>query len=155
VAQESAVCLTSDLSKRCFTQIASLLSRNHPLETRSNPLETIETTETTEGILMSKIAVLAKLTAAEGKRAEALAVLSAQVALVNGETGTEIYALHTDDGDDVTIWFYELYTDDAALAHHSGSEAMAALGPKLKGLMAARPEIKRLTPVTAKGLSVS
>lgn len=104
---------------------------------------------------MSKIAVLAKLTAAEGKRAEALAVLSAQVALVNGETGTEIYALHTDDGDDVTIWFYELYSDDAALAHHSGSEAMAALGPKLKGLMAARPEIKRLTPVTAKGLSIS
>jgi quinol monooxygenase YgiN len=102
---------------------------------------------------MSKIAVLAKLTAAEGKRAEAIAVLSAQVDLVNGEAGTEIYALHTDDGDDVSIWFYELYADADALAHHSGSAAMAELGPKLKGLMAARPQIMRLSPVSAKGLS--
>jgi quinol monooxygenase YgiN len=103
---------------------------------------------------MSKIAVLAKLTAAEGKRAEAIAVLSAQVGLVNDETGTEIYALHTDDSDDVTIWFYELYVDAEALAHHSGTPAMAALGPKLAGLMAARPQIIKLSPVTAKGLTV-
>jgi quinol monooxygenase YgiN len=103
---------------------------------------------------MSKIAVLAKLTAAEGKRSEAIAVLSAQVGLVNDETGTEIYALHTDDSDEVTIWFYELYTDDGALAHHSGSDAMKALGPQLKGLMAARPQIIRLSPVTAKGINV-
>jgi quinol monooxygenase YgiN len=102
---------------------------------------------------MSKIAVLAKLTAAEGKRAEAIAVLSAQVGLVNGEAGTEIYALHTDDADEVTIWFYELYADADALALHGGSAAMAELGPKLKGLMAARPQIMRLSPVTAKGLS--
>lgn len=105
-------------------------------------------------VTMSKIAVLAKLTAAEGKRSEAVAVLSAQVGLVNEETGTEIYALHTDDSDEVTIWFYELYLDAEALALHSGSPAMAALGPKLKGLMAARPEIMRLSPVTAKGLTL-
>ena len=103
---------------------------------------------------MSKISVLAKLTAAEGKRGEAVAVLSAQVGLVNEETGTEIYALHTDDSDEVTIWFYELYSDAESLAHHSGSPAMAALGPKLAGLMAARPQIMRLSPVTAKGLTL-
>ena len=102
---------------------------------------------------MSKTSVLAKLTAAPGKRDAAVAVLAAQVALVNDEAGTEVYALHTDQADDVTIWFYELYSDDAALAQHSGSEAMAALGPKLAGLMAARPQIIRLSPVTAKGLS--
>lgn len=103
---------------------------------------------------MSKIAVIAKLTAAEGKRGEAVAVLSAQVGLVNEETGTEIYALHTDDSDEVTIWFYELYSDAESLANHSGSPAMAALGPKLAGLMAARPQIMRLSPVTAKGLTL-
>ncbi len=101
---------------------------------------------------MSKIAVLAKLTAAEGKRDELVAVLSAQVGLVNDETGTEIYALHTSATDEVTVWFYELYTDKAALDAHSTSENMKALGPKLKGLTAGRAEIIPLTPVVGKGL---
>ena len=77
-----------------------------------------------------------------------------QVELVADETGTEVYALHLDHTDTVTVWFYELYTDAESLAFHGQTENMKALGPKLAGLMAARPEITRLTPVTAKGLSV-
>lgn len=101
---------------------------------------------------MSKISILAKLTAAPGKRDEAIAVLSEQVGLVADEVGCEIYALHTDNGDDVTIWFYERYTDQAALDFHGQTPAMKALGPKLKGLMAARPEITLVTPIVAKGI---
>lgn len=100
---------------------------------------------------MSKIAILAKLTAAPGKRDELVAVLSAQVGLVSDETGTEVYALHVGDDED-SVWFYERYTDEAALAFHGQTDAMRELGPKLKGLVAARPEITKLTPVVAKGL---
>ena len=101
---------------------------------------------------MSKIAVIAKLTAKEGKRDEVIAVMTEMVGAVNAEAGTEIYALHTQADDEVTIWFYELYTDGDALTAHGSSEAMAASGPKLKGLLAGRPEIIKLTPVAAKGV---
>lgn len=101
---------------------------------------------------MSKIAIIAKLTAAEGKRDALVEVLRAQIDLVADETGTEVYALHTGDGDDTSVWFYEIYTDAAAAAAHSGSDAMKALGPKLAGLLAGRPEIIRCTPIKAKGL---
>lgn len=101
---------------------------------------------------MSKIALLAKITAAEGKRDEVVAIFAAHVAAVAAEAGTEVYALHTSPADDVTIWFYELYTDKDGLDAHSTSEGMKALNPKLKGLLAGRPELIMLTPVAAKGL---
>lgn len=101
---------------------------------------------------MSKVAILAKLTALEGKRDELIAVLSAQVDLVSDEAGTLVYALHTETSDEVTVWFYELYADSDALAFHGGTDNMKALGPKIKGLVAGRPEIKFLNPINAKGL---
>lgn len=101
---------------------------------------------------MSKIAVLAKLTAKEGMRAEVAEILAAQIALVADEQGTEVYAVHTDASDEVTLWFYELYTDKASLEFHGSTDAMKALGPKLAGKMAARPELIMLNPVAAKGL---
>jgi quinol monooxygenase YgiN len=100
-----------------------------------------------------KVSVLAKIVTLPGKRQEALDVFAAQVAAVASEEGTEVYALHT-GADDDTIWFYELYTDKAALDAHGKTESMKALGPKLAGLLAGRPEIMLLTPVAAKGLSV-
>ncbi len=100
----------------------------------------------------STIAVLAKLTAKPGNRDQVVAILSDMVAAVEDEPGTVTYALHTANDDDVTIWFYERYTDDTALAAHSAGDAMKALGPRLAGLMAARPEIIRLTPHAAKGV---
>jgi quinol monooxygenase YgiN len=101
---------------------------------------------------VSKIAVIAKLTAAPGKRDDLVAVLTAQVAAVNDEAGTEIYALLTSNDDDTSVYFFERYTDADALKAHSTSDGMKALGPKLKGLVAAAPEIIRLTPVAAKGI---
>ena len=101
---------------------------------------------------MSTIAVIAKLTAAEGRRDELVAVLAAQVSAVADETGTEIYALMTTNDDPNGVYFFERYVDADALKLHSSSDAMKALGPKLKGLVAGPPEIIRLSPVAAKGI---
>jgi quinol monooxygenase YgiN len=102
---------------------------------------------------MSKTVVLAKVTAREGKRADVVAVLSEMVEHVNTESATEVYAMHTAVDDDVTVWFYERYSDEAGLTSHSTSETMKAVGTKLAGLLAGRPELIRLNDVAAKGLS--
>lgn len=101
---------------------------------------------------MSKVAVIAKIVAQEGKRDELLAVFSSNMPNIEAEAGTTIYAMHADLSDEVTVWFYELYADGDALAAHGNSDAMKALGPKLAPLLAGRPEIKRLNPISAKGL---
>lgn len=100
----------------------------------------------------AKIAILAKITAVEGKRDEVVALFAGHVKAVEAETGTEVYALNVDAGDDVTVWFYELYTDKGALDAHGTSDAMKAMGPKLKGLLAGRPELTFLRPIAAKGM---
>ena len=99
----------------------------------------------------SVIAVIAKITAKPGSRDQVVAVLAEMVQAVNNEPGTLTYAMHTQADDDVTVWFYERYSDAAALATHGSSDAMKASGPKLAGLLAGRPEIIRLTPHSAKG----
>ena len=101
---------------------------------------------------MSKVAVIAKITCKEGMRNEALALFKAHVEFVAGESGTLIYALNVDSKDDVTVWFYELYSDQEALKVHGAGDAMKAMGPKLAACMAGRPEISILTPVAAKGI---
>lgn len=101
---------------------------------------------------MSQLAVIAKLTAAPGKRDELVAVLQELVTGVADEDGTLIYALHTSNGDDTSVYFYELYTDQAANDVHSKSPTMAAVGPKLAGLLGGMPELTMLTPVGSKGL---
>lgn len=102
---------------------------------------------------MSKIAVIAKLTARSGRRDELVAALAPLSEAVEGEEGTQIYAVHLDAGDADVVWFYELYTDQDALAAHSGSEAMKAAGGALGELLAGAPEITLLSPVRAKGIA--
>ena len=101
---------------------------------------------------MAKVAMVAKMTAAPGKRDELVEALGPLHEAVAGEEGTEIYALHLDAADADVVWFYELYTDGDALAAHGGSEAMKAMGPRFASLLAGRPELIFLTPVQAKGL---
>lgn len=101
---------------------------------------------------MSNVAVIAKITCKEGMRDDALALFKAHVQFVNSEAGTLIYALNVDSKDEVTIWFYELYADAAALAVHGAGDAMKAMGPRLAPCLAGRPEIHVLTPIVAKGL---
>ena len=101
---------------------------------------------------MNKVALIAKLTAAEGKRDELVEALKAAITAVGNEEKTEVYALHVDAGDENLVWFYELYTDQDGFSAHSTGDAMKALagvGP----LMGGRPDLIFLTPVAAKGLS--
>ncbi len=100
------------------------------------------------------VAVIAKFTTAPGKRDEVVDALREIVAAARDEPGTLIYSMHVDKAAEDVIWFYELYTDDAALAAHGGSEAMKAVGPKLAGKTAGRAELFLLDPVEAKGLPV-
>ena len=67
------------------------------------------------GADMSKVAVIAKITALPGLRDEVVAVLSEVVEATTSEPGTLVYAMNVDKADDDVIWFYELYTDEAAL----------------------------------------
>ncbi len=103
---------------------------------------------------MSKLSLIAKLTINEGANAEFEAALADLIAASATEDGLEVYAANADTGDAQTYWFYEIYTDDQALAvHGKGDEmkaAMGALGP----FMAARPEIMMCRPVVAKGVEL-
>jgi quinol monooxygenase YgiN len=90
---------------------------------------------------VGKVAVIAKLTAAPGKRDELVAAFESMLEAVEQEPGTLMYALNTDKANADVIWFYEVYTDDAALAAHSGSDAMKAVGGKLGGLIGGAPEL--------------
>ena len=74
---------------------------------------------------MSDIAMIAKLTSAEGKLDELVAVMSTMVEAVKAEPGTLVYAMHV-SAEQSAIYFYERYTDKAALDAHGTSDAMKA-----------------------------
>jgi quinol monooxygenase YgiN len=101
---------------------------------------------------MPKLAVIAKITALPGLRDEVVAVLSDVVAASKDEPGTLLYAMNVDRSEADVVWFYELYSDEAALAAHGGSEAMKAAGGKLRDKAAGRPELHLLDLVDGKGL---
>jgi quinol monooxygenase YgiN len=104
---------------------------------------------------MAKPAIIAKLTAQDGKREELVAAFGRMIDHVTAnEPGTEVYVLHTDDADPNVAWFYEMYTDDASLAVHGASDTMKSVGKGLAGLLAGRPELIRLTPAIGKGLAL-
>jgi quinol monooxygenase YgiN len=104
---------------------------------------------------MAKPSILAKLTCLEGKREEVISAFGPMFDHVRAnEPGTLVYVLHKDDADADVLWFYELYSDDDAVATHGASDTMKAVGKGLRDLMAGRPEIRMLTPVTGKGLDL-
>ncbi|MGH1505829.1 MAG: putative quinol monooxygenase [Acidimicrobiales bacterium] len=103
---------------------------------------------------MSKVSIVAKLTAAEGKHEELEAALASLIEAANSEAGLEVYAVSADTKDPDTYWFFELYTDAAALeVHGKGDEMKAAMGA-LGGLLGGRPEVHVARPVAAKGLDL-
>ena|SRR5690349_19636501 len=104
---------------------------------------------------MTQVAVVAKLTAAEGKGDELAAAIADLVADVkDGEPGTLVYAAARDTEDPTVFWFYEFYGSPDAAGAHSAGEALAKAGERMRGLLAGRPEVHRLAPVAAKGLPV-
>jgi quinol monooxygenase YgiN len=102
---------------------------------------------------MAQVSVVARLTAADGKADELKAVVADLVAAVHaGEPGTLVYAAAQDSENPDVFWFFEHYgsADDAAT--HSTGTALADAGGRMRGLLAGRPEVHRLTPVAATGL---
>lgn len=103
---------------------------------------------------MPKVAMVAKLTAADGKRDELASVLEKIFPAVEQEAGTEVYVLHDDRGDPNVLWFYELYSDSDALGVHGSSDAMKEMLGGLSGLIGAAPEMHMLEPRRGKGLAI-
>jgi quinol monooxygenase YgiN len=99
---------------------------------------------------MSKVAVLARVKAKEGKGAELVAAFRPVFELVESEPGTLFYILHRSKDDPDLFWVSELYANDDAFAAHSGSDAMAAATPALAELIA-DTELIIGEPVSAKG----
>ncbi len=103
---------------------------------------------------MSKIALSATLTAAEGKGDDLEAALHTLVAAADEEPGLEIYTVARSQDDPNIFIFYELYTDaDALAAHGKGDKMKAAMG-SMGGLLAGRPETSLLDPVAGKGVDL-
>ena len=105
--------------------------------------------------MSDKIAVFVKLTAPEGKGADLVAAFSELYpGPLDAEAGTEIHAIHQAKDNPDVVFFYELYSDDAAYQSHSTGDALKAVLPKLAGLVAGPPEMVVGTPRHAKGFAV-
>ena len=96
------------------------------------------------------LVLIASLQAAPGKETELESAVRRLVDAATEEPGLAIYAAHSDDSGG--IWFYEVYDDDAALAAHGKGPGMTAAMAELGPLLAARPDIRKLSPIAAKGL---
>ena len=103
---------------------------------------------------MSKISLIAKLTAADGKEAELEQVLAAVIAAADEEDGLEVYSAHAAKDEPGVYYFFEMYRDDEALAVHGKGDGMRAAMGAFAGLLGGRPEIITMTPVAAKGLDI-
>jgi quinol monooxygenase YgiN len=101
--------------------------------------------------MSSTIAVIAKITAQPGKRADVLAGMASMQAHVESEPGTLVYTLLEDQAEADVIWVYEEYTDQAALDSHSTSDAMKALGGSIGPFLGGRPEIRVANIAGGKG----
>lgn len=102
---------------------------------------------------MNKVAVIAKITAMDGKRGELVAAMGPMMDHVEAnEPDTLKYILTEDAADENIIWMYEEYTNQDALDAHSQSDTMKELGMALRPLAGGRPEVTVCNPVRGKGL---
>jgi len=104
---------------------------------------------------MSKITLLAKLSAAEGKADECRDAIKAAIAASDEEAGLLVYSCSEDAETPGDFVFFEVYENQAALDVHGKGDAMKAAMGALGGLLGGRPEITMMSPVAAKGLDFS
>lgn len=100
---------------------------------------------------MSKVSMLARLVAQDGKGDELVAAFEDLFRQVESESGTELYVLNRSSSEPDVFWFYELYADGDALAAHAGSEAMQKAATVF-GPLLAQSELVMGAPVRAKGI---
>jgi quinol monooxygenase YgiN len=92
------------------------------------------------------VVVVATLTPRPGEEDAVREAILAAVPQVHAEPGCELYALHEADGAFVMV---ERWESPEALDVHGKAEALTALGGRLRGKLAAAPEVVRLRPVPA------
>jgi quinol monooxygenase YgiN len=102
---------------------------------------------------MSKVSLLARIVAHEGKGDELVASFDSMFEHVETEPGTELYVLNRSNQDPDVFFFYELYADGDALGAHGNSDAMKAAAPVF-GALIKDSELIVGTPVRAKGLGL-
>ena len=100
---------------------------------------------------MSEVAYIVKLTAADGKRDEAMAALGRLVDAAESDPGTLQYVLYADVADPTGIWFTEVYADEAAFEAHMSSPAMAEVMGSLGGLLVGQADLRHVEIVKRKG----
>ena len=110
--------------------------------------------EATTLTAMSKISLIAKITAAEGKAEELEAVMANLIAAAEEEAGLEVYSAHADRNEPGVFYFFELYQGEDALKVHGKGDAMKATMGAMGSLLGGRPEVTMLDPIVAKGLSL-
>ena len=103
---------------------------------------------------MSKVSLIAKLTAADGKADELRAAMGALIEAADEEPGLEVYSVHADANDPQVFYFFELYRDQDALGVHGKGDRMKAAMGAMGSLLGGRPEITMMSPVVAKGLDL-
>ncbi len=101
-----------------------------------------------------KISLVAKLSIEEEKVADVAACLDGLIAAADEEPGLLIYSAHVDSADPSTVYFFELYENQAALDVHGKGEMMRPAMKALGGLLKGRPEVTLMSPQAAKGLEL-
>ena len=101
---------------------------------------------------MSRVAVVVKLPAAEGKGNELAAAFEAALDHVRNESGTRYYLVHADAASPDTLWIYEMYDAQADLDAHMGADWFKEFSKKLGPLMGGAPEFHMLRPLAGKGM---
>jgi quinol monooxygenase YgiN len=89
------------------------------------------------------IGIVATLKVQDGKNAEFEAAFTEAMALVRAnEPGNLFYSLVKSRAEPNTYKVLEGYKDEAAIAAHRDSAHYKALGPKLGGCIAGRPDVE-------------
>ena len=103
---------------------------------------------------MSKISLIAKLTAVDGKAEELEAAMRTVIEAAEEEDGLEVYSAHRVDGEPGAYYYFEVYRDQAAWDVHGKGERMREATAGFAGLIVGRPELTVMSPIAAKGITV-
>src|ERR1700679_1857831 len=103
---------------------------------------------------MPKLSDVAKLTFKDGQRERFIEEIDIMFRAVEGEATTEVYVMNLDPKDPNVLWFFEVYSDEAALRRHQASPSMQVFRPKLEEMLAQPFESVELIPTRAKGIAI-
>jgi quinol monooxygenase YgiN len=100
---------------------------------------------------MSRIGLITRITAAEGKRDELLAALQLVLDEVHKEPGTLVYTFNVDQQNPSLVWTYQMFESAEAFEDHRNNGPRRAALEKAVPLIAGNPELIRIEPFAGKG----